>query len=138
MGYNWARIRMNNNKNTETHNIEHIIKPRLLLLLFFITIFLSSCTTSKGLSVGDIRYLDLWCAQRLSNNEVLAGYVDHSNDNVVMVKIITCGEYYSEWESIQGYFTCVDHWTYETKEGDISTIPVFVKTSNYEKYKKEH
>ena len=89
MGYNRAKNKMNNNKNTETHNIEHIIKPRLLLLLLFITIFLSSCATSKGLSVGDIRYLDLWCAQRLSNNEVLAGYGDQSNDNVVMVKIIS-------------------------------------------------
>ena len=106
------------------------IKP--LLLLFTLTLLLSSCAISNRLSIGDSRYLDLWWIQELNANEVLTVYAAEDNDGAV--KIITCGDHYSKWQRIQGNFTCVDYWTYETSEGIISTIPVVVKTSNYEKY----
>lgn len=107
------------------------IKP--LLLLFSLTLLLSSCAISNRLYIGDSRYLDLWWIQELSANEVLAVYAAEDNDSAV--KIITYGDHYSKWQRIQGNFTCVDYWTYETSEGIISTIPVVVKTSDYAKYK---
>lgn len=114
------------------------MKIKSLLLLFSLMLLLSSCATSKGLSIGDSRYLDLWCIQELSANEVLAANVDDNHNVNITVKIITYGEHYSRWESIQGYFTCVDHYTYKTSEGTIITVPVFVKTSYYENYLKTH
>lgn len=110
------------------------IKP--FILLFSLTLLLSFCAISNRLSIGDSRYLDLWWIQELSANEVLAVYAAEDNDSAI--KIITYGDRYSKWQRIQGNFTCVDYWTYETSEGIISTIPVVVKTSDYEKYMKTH
>lgn len=97
---------------------------------------LSSCAISNRLSIGDSRYLDLWWIQKLSDNEVFAVYAAEDNDNAV--KIITYGDHYSKYQRIQGDFTCVDFWTYETALGEIRTIPVVVKTSEFEKYKIGH
>lgn len=110
------------------------IKP--FILLFSLTLLLSSCAISNRLAIGDSRYLDLWWIQELSANEVLAVYAEEDNNSAV--KIITFGDRYSEWQRIQGNFTCVDYWTYETSEGIISTIPVVVKTTEFEKYMKTH
>lgn len=136
MGYNRAKIVMENNKKIKTRNRKQLLKSRLLLLLFSTTLFLSSCAISNRLSIGDSRYLDLWWLQKLSDNEVLAVYAEEDNNNTV--KIITYGDHYSEWQRIHGDFTCVNFWTYETIQGEIRTIPVVVKTSDYEKYKKGH
>ena len=125
---------MENNKTTFFKN--RIQQLRLLLLLFSFVLMLSSCAISNRLSIGESRYLDLWWIQKLSNNEVLAVYAAEDNDNTV--KIITYGDHYSEYQRIQGNFTCVDFWTYETALGEIRTIPVVVKTSDFEKFKKGH
>ena len=103
--------------------------------MFLVAIGLSSCAISNRLSVGDNRYFNLYCVQILNDNEVLAVYESdgHYRDDV---KIVTYGEHYSEWQKIRGDFTCVDFWTYETVEGEFRTIPVIIKTSDYEKYKK--
>lgn len=114
-------------------------KSRLIFLLFSIfslTLFLSSCAISNNFSVGDSRYLDLWWIEDLSDDAVLAVYAAEDNDNTV--KIIKCGEHYAKWQRIKGNFTCVGYWTYETAESVIRTIPVVVKTSEYEKYEKKH
>lgn len=132
MGYNWAKYSMEHNKETQNRRQ----KSRLIFLLCLVSIILSSCAISNRLSVGDSRYLDLWWIQELSANEVLAVYA--AEDNNSAVKIITYGDRYSKWQRIQGNFTCVNYWTYETREGIIRTIPVVVKTSDYETYKKLH
>lgn len=111
------------------------MKSRLLLLLFSLAL-LSSCAISNRLSIGDSRYMDLWWIQELSANEVLAVYAAEDDDSAV--KIITYGDHYSKWQRIKGDFTCVDYWTYETSKGIISTIPVVVKSSDYERHMKAH
>lgn len=103
------------------------MKSKLLLLLLIFTL-LSSCAISNRLSVGDIRYLDVYCIQDLSDNAILAVYAEEDNDNAV--KIITNGAHYSQWQRIRGKFKCVGFWTYETIEGIHSTIPVFVKATD--------
>lgn len=112
------------------------MKSRLLLLLFSLTLLLSSCAITNSLSVGDSRYLDLYHLQDLDDNEVLAVYAEEDNHNTV--KIITYGYHYAPLQRIQGNFTCVNFWTYETIQGEIRTIPVVVKTSDFEKYKTGH
>ncbi len=112
------------------------MKTKRLLLLLSITLLLSSCAISNRLSVGDNRYLDLYYVQDLNDNEVLAVYAEEDNNN--SVKIITYGHHYAHFERIQGNFTCVGFWTYETVGYGARTIPVVVKTSDYEKYMKEH
>lgn len=126
---------MENNK--EIQNRKQLLKSKRLLLLFSITLLLSSCATSNTLSVGDNRYYDLYCVKILNDNEVLAVYErdGHYRDDA---KIITYGEHYSEWQKIRGDFTCVDFWPWVTAQGEIRIIPVIVKTSDYEKYKKGH
>ena len=116
--------------------IQQYMKSKLLLLLFVITLLFSACSISNSFSIGDSKYLDLWWIEDLSDNAVLAVYAADEDDRAV--KIITKGEHYSDWQRIQGYFTCVGYWTYETAMGAISTIPVVVKSSEYENYKKSH
>ena len=111
------------------------MKSRLLLLLLTFTL-LSSCAISNRLSIGDSRYLDVILMQQLSDNAILAG--NGKNNFEDAVKIITFGEHYSLGEKIQGNFICVDYYTYQTVVGTYNTIPVVVKESNYEKYKKEY
>lgn len=108
------------------------------MYIYFLSILLSSCAVSNGLylSIGENKHMDLWCIQILNDNEVLAG--NAADDNNDVVKIITNGEHYSQWQRITGHFTCIDYWTYETNEGFISTVPVVVKSSEYENYKKSH
>lgn len=130
--YNKAKHSMENNKETQNERQ----KLKLLIFLFLVTFVLSSCAISNRLSIGDSRYLDLWWIQELSDNEVLAVYAADDNDNTI--KIITYGERYSKWQRIKGDFTCVGFWTYETAVGEMRTIPVVVKTSEYETYKKLH
>lgn len=126
---------MKEEKKEEIQSRRGIFKnAKPLLLLFPIIFSLLSCAISNKLSLGTSEYLDLWWIQQLDDNEVLAVYSLEYFDEAV--KIITFGEHYSEWQRIQGYFTCVDYWTYETAAGSIKTIPVVVKTSEYENYKK--
>lgn len=110
------------------------MKTRLLFWIL-LSLLLSSCAISNNLSIGDSKYLDLWCLQDLGDNAVLAVYAEEDNHNAI--KIITYGERYSRLQRIKGDFTCVDYWTYETREGVIKTIPVVVKTSEYERYIKQ-
>ena len=109
--------------------------PFLAIMVVFLSVVLSSCAIPDVFSIGDIRYLDLWCIEELSDNAVLAVYAEEDNYNTV--KIIKCGERYNEWQRIQDIFTCVDYWTYETVQGEIRTIPVVVKTSKYDNFKKQ-
>ena len=129
-----AKQTMENNKTTFVTNRTQ--RLRLLLLLFPFVLMLSSCAISYRLSLGDSKYLDLWWIQELSDHEILAVYAAEDYDGAV--KIITYEDHYSPWQRIKGDFTCVDFWTYETSQGIISTIPVVVKTSEFEKYKKGH
>ena len=112
------------------------MKSRLLLLLLTFTL-LSSCAISNRLSIGDSRYLDVILMHQLSDNAILAAGNGKTNfeDGV---KIITFGEHYSLGEEIRGNFICVDYYTYRTVVGTYNTVPVVVKESNYEKYKKEY
>lgn len=120
-------------KNVETKLFNENAKktPVLLIIGICFLFLLSSCAISNSFSIGDSKYLNLWCIEVLNDNEVLAAYAEE--DYNVVVKIITNGKSYSRLQRIQGYFTCVDYWTYETIEGNINTVPVIVKTSEYEK-----
>lgn len=135
-GIQHGKQEMENNKSIITQNRNQLLKSGLIIILVSIALFLSSCAISNRLSIGDSRYLDLWWIQELSDNEVLAVYAADDNDNTI--KIITYGERYSKWQRIKGDFTCVGFWTYETAVGEMRTIPVVVKTSEYETYKKLH
>lgn len=134
MEYNLARNKMKSNKNIETPNGKLVLKSRPLLLLLSFTLLLSSCAISNRFSIGDIRYLDVIRMQQLSDNAILAG--NGKNNFEDAVKIITFGEHYSLGEKIQGNFICVDYYTYRTVVGTYNTVPVVVKESDYEKYRK--
>ena len=119
--------------NKETQNRRQ--KSRLIFLLCWVSLLLSSCGITNHLSIGDSRYLDVIRMQQLSDDAILAGNAKDFED---AVKIITFGEHYSLGEKIQGNFICVDYYTYQTVVGTYKTVPVVVKESDYEKYKKEH
>ncbi|MBO6024472.1 MAG: hypothetical protein J6P83_06420 [Bacteroidales bacterium] len=104
------------------------MKSKLLLLLLSTILIFPSCGITNRLSIGDSRYLDVYCIQQLKDDAILAVYAEEDNNNAV--KIITNGKHYSNWQRIRGEFKCVGFWTYETSESIISTIPVFVKSSD--------
>jgi hypothetical protein len=136
MGYNMEKKYMENNKSIMTQSENQLLKSGLIIILFSIALFLSSCAVSNRLSIGDSRYLDVIRMQQLSDNAILAG--NGKNNFEDAVKIITFGEHYSLGEKIQGNFICVDYYTYRTVVGTYNTVPVVVKESDYEKYKKGH
>lgn len=113
-------------------------KKILLLLSISILLFVSSCSvftmaSLSNASIGDKCYLDAKIFQALNSHEALAttGY----NLNNIIVKLITSEDTYYDGKWVSGTFIMVDTYTYENKQETIKTVPVFIKVSEYNKYK---
>ena len=77
--------------------------------------------------------MDAKIFQALNSHEALAttGY----NLNNIIVKLITSEDTYYDGKWVSGTFIMVDTYTYENKQETIKTVPVFIKVSEYNKYK---
>lgn len=74
-------------------------------------------------------YLNLSIFQTLSKHEALA-----YTNNYDVVKIETATDTYYDGKKISGYFTLVDTYSYTTRDDFYKTVPVYVLTSEYNKY----
>lgn len=72
-------------------------------------------------------HLNLKIFQTLGKHQALA-WTTHYD----IVKIITLDNIYYDGKQIKGDFILVDTYTYETTQGIVKTVPVYVLTSEYD------
>lgn len=99
----------------------------------FALIITSLCFTSCGIFTKNVNNiskeqasLEVEIFQTLSSTSALA-YT--TSNNYKIVKIVTENEVYYDGKTISGWFKLIDTYTYETKDGNIKTVPVFQKMS---------
>ena len=113
----------------------------IILSLLFAASLSSSCITTLALMSASTKssrnnisketsYLSLKIIQTLGKGEALA--VTEKYD---IVKIASLSDIYYDGKRIEGKFTLLGTYTYQTKKGDWKTVPVFVRTSEYKKNK---
>lgn len=105
----------------------------LLLLLFVSSCSIFTRSTLSNASIGDKCYLNATIFQAVNNHEALA--TTSQAPNSIVVKLITSEDTFYDGKRVSGNFIMVDTYTYENKQETIKTVPVFIKVSEYNKYK---
>lgn len=112
-----------------------------ILFVFLASCCLTSCfTTIAALSAisranqnnisRESSYLELRIIQTLAKGEALA-----CTEKFEVVKIESLTEIYYDGKRVNGYFTLLDTYTYQTRNGVWKTVPVFVLNKEYRKNK---
>ena len=114
------------------------MKKALLPLSVSILLLLSSCSiftraSLSNASIGDKCYLNATIFQAVNNHEALA--TTSREPYSIVVKLITSEDTFYDGKRVSGTFIMVDTYTYENKQETIKTVPVFIKVSEYDKYK---
>lgn len=107
------------------------IYAALLVILAAFT----SCSTSNTAGVGISRErgsMGFKIFQTLGNGEAL---VHPTSNSVDVAKIVSLEELYYDGKVVGGYFILIDTFKYQTRNGDIKTVPVFIKQKEYKKWK---
>lgn len=97
-----------------------------LLLCVFGIMILPSCSIIKNNINTEQTYLKVKIFQTLSKTSALAST---SAWDYKVVKVITNEELYYDGKNLTGTFVLVDTYAYETKNGDIKTVPVYMRKS---------
>lgn len=103
----------------------------LLVLLAAFT----SCSPSNTAGLGISRErgtMSFKIFQTLDNGEALANPTSSSVD---VAKIVSLEEIYYDGKVVNGYFILIDTFKYQTRNGDIKTVPVFIKQKEHKKWK---
>ena len=110
------------------------IYAALLVILAAFT----SCSPSNTAGLGISRErgsMSFKIFQTLDNGEALANPTSSSVD---VAKIVSLEELYYDGKVVGGYFILIDTFKYQTRNGDIKTVPVFIKQKEYKKWKLLH
>lgn len=106
--------------------------------LLVISAAFTSCSTSNTVGLGISRErgsMSFKIFQTLDNGEAL---VHLTTNTVDVAKIVTLEEIYYDGKVVNGYFILVDTFKYQTRRGEIKTVPVFIKQKEYKKWKQMH
>lgn len=98
----------------------------------------TSCSSSNTAGVGISRErgsMGFKIFQTLDKGEAL---VHPTSNSVDVAKIVSLEELYYDGKVIGGYFILIDTYKYQTRNGDIKTVPVFIKQKEYKKWKLLH
>lgn len=98
-------------------------------ILLIVICLLSSCAITRN--TMHYRFVDAVIFQTLDSNTALA-----LDDYFDPIQIITNDEVYYDGRHIIGMFVLVDTYSYETVQGRINVVPVYVRLSEYNKYSK--
>lgn len=77
---------------------------------------------------GEKRYLSVEIIQTLNKGEALAW-----TDDYKVVKLETSSEVFYDGKRITGNFSLVGTYSYTNKEGTRKTVPVYIRTTEYQK-----
>lgn len=96
----------------------------------FTTMALIAASESSNNISREKTNLNLTIFQTLGKHEALA-----RTNNYDVVKIETVSDVYYDGKQINGNFTLIDTYSYETTKGIIKIVPVYVLTREYNKLK---
>ena len=98
-------------------------------ILIIITLILTSCSAGLRRNTVHYEYVNATIFQTLDSGSALA-----LDDNFNVVRFITNEEIYYDGLVVKGRFRLVDTYTYETTQGRVKVVPVYVRLSEYNKY----
>lgn len=102
------------------------MKKLVLLLLILVT---TSCTVLRNQT--RITFINATIFQVIDSNTALA--LDQNTFEVI--KVVTAEEIYFDGRPIIGLFVLVDTYAYNATVGKYKVVPVFVRYSEYRKYR---
>lgn len=107
----------------------------IYVALLVISAAFTSCSTSNTAGVGISRErgsMGFKIFQTLDKGEAL---VYPTSNSVDVAKIVSLEELYYDGKVVGGYFILIDTFRYQTRNGEIKTVPVFIKQKEYKKWK---
>lgn len=98
-------------------------------ILIFLAVLLCSCSNKITRNSIRYEYMTATIFQTLDSGTALA-----LDDKFNVVQFITNDEIYYDGLIIKGTFRLVDTYAYETVQGKIKVVPVYVRLSEYRRY----
>lgn len=102
------------------------MKKIVLLLITILT--LSSCVVLRNQT--RIQFVNATIFQVIDSNEALA-----ITNDLEVIKVVTKEEMYFDGRSILGLFVLVDTYAYNAVTGKYKVVPVYIRYSEYQKYR---
>ena len=105
---------------------------KIIVILLALTVFCAqSCSTMRNNQKVGQTFLNLKVFQTLSEHEALA-----FTERYDVVKFISDSEIIYDGKKINGYYVLMGTYSYETKDGVVKTVPVYMLRSEYRKQNK--
>ena len=108
-----------------------MMKRILNILLALIVFCAQSCSTMRNSQKVEQAFLNLKVFQTLSKHEALAFTKRYD-----VVKFISDSELIYDGKTLNGYFVLTGTYSYETKDGVVKTVPVYMLRNEYRKQNK--
>lgn len=98
------------------------------ILLLITTLLVSSCVVLRN--QNRVQFVNATIYQVIDSNTALA--ITH---DLEVLKVVTREEIYFDGRPIIGLFVLVDTYAYNTMNGRYKVVPVYIRYSEYQKYR---
>lgn len=98
------------------------------ILLLITTLLVSSCVVLRN--QNRVQFVNATIYQVIDSNTALA--ITH---DLEVLKVVTREEIYFDGRPIIGLFVLVDTYAYNTVNGRYKVVPVYIRYSEYQKYR---
>lgn len=98
-------------------------------IFIIIALIITSCSSGLYRNTERYEYVNATVFQTIDSGSALA-----LDDKFNVVRFITNEEVYYDGLIVKGRFRLVDTYTYETVQGRVKVVPVYVRYSEYKKY----
>ena len=101
-----------------------------LILLIILVLITSSCVVLRNQT--RYTFVNATIFQVIDSNTALA----LTQDSFEVIKVVTTEEIYFDGRPILGVFVLVDTYAYTTASGMYKVVPVYIRYSEFQKYKR--
>ena len=98
------------------------------ILLLITTLLVSSCVVLRN--QNRVQFINATIYQVIDSNTALA-----MTNDLEVLKVVTREEMYFDGRPIIGLFVLVDTYAYNTINGRYKVVPVYIRYSEYQKYR---
>ena len=98
------------------------------ILLLITTLLVSSCVVLRN--QNRVQFINATIYQVIDSNTALA-----MTNDLEVLKVVTREEIYFDGRPIIGLFVLVDTYAYNTINGRYKVVPVYIRYSEYQKYR---
>ena len=98
------------------------------ILLLITTLLVSSCVVLRN--QNRVQFVNATIYQVIDSNTALA-----MTNDLEVLKVVTREEIYFDGRPIIGLFVLVDTYAYNTMNGRYKVVPVYIRYSEYQKYR---